>query len=133
MILLAVYPLAKGEDSKKLIDLPPLVRNSGFFCDIYSKHATKISDIAFMEVLQHNASYVPGIISVPNTATEPIFPQFIIVVVSDVRTFMEQESIASAQVIYFDTYEAALKFREELYAHYEPTIAKEIESKRGAK
>lgn len=73
-----------------------------------------------MEVLQHNASHAPGIISVPDIMTESVCPKRIIFAVPDARTFMEQQNIEKAWVIYFDTYEEALKFREELYAHYEP-------------
>ncbi len=85
-----------------------------------------------MEVAQHNASHTSGIISVPDTTMEPACPKFIISTVPDIRTFMEEQNINTAWVIYFDTYEEALKFREELYAHNEPVIAKEVESKRGA-
>jgi len=78
-----------------------------------------------MEVTQHNASHKPGIISVPDTTTEPASPKFIISAVPDMRTFMEEQNINTAWIIYFDTYEEALKFREELHAHAQPTMAKE--------
>jgi len=86
-----------------------------------------------MELLTQNSHHIPGIISIPNTTTEPACPKFLIIVVPDIRKFMEEQNINKAWVIYFDTYEEALQFKEELYAHNEPLIAKEIESKRGAK